>query len=154
MKDGSSWVVSDSEDQTRRLGEGLASQLRPGDVVALTGQVGSGKTTFVQGLAAGLGVPGGRVASPSFVLVREYRGRVPLYHADLFRLEGLTDTGTVGLEEYFEAGGVTVIEWANRVPEVLPEDHLEIEFDLSGPSERRLRLVPHGKGYEDRRWPC
>lgn len=146
-------AISDSEERTRQLGEGLASQLRSGDIVALTGPIGSGKTTFVQGLAAGLGVPAGRVASPSFVLVREYYGRIPLYHADLFRLEGLADAETVGLEEFFEAGGVLVIEWANRVPEILPEDHLEVEFEVRGPSERRLRLIPHGKGYEDRQWP-
>lgn len=154
MKRENPWAVSDSEERTRRMGEELASRLRAGDVVALTGELGSGKTTFVQGLAAGLGVPAGRVASPSFVLVREYQGRIPLYHADLFRLEGLADAETVGLEEYFEAGGVTVIEWANRIPELLPEDHLEVAFEVSGPSERRLRLIPHGKGYEDgdRQW--
>ncbi len=141
-------VTSRSADKTRRLGEELAKRFRAGDVVALIGPIGAGKTTFVQGLAEGLGVPAGKVASPSFVLVREYRGRTGLFHADLFRLEKLPEAQTVGLEEYYEKDGVTVIEWANRVPGVLPEEFLEIRFEVVSPSQRRLTLIPHGSWYE------
>ncbi len=144
--------ISHSLAQTQRWGEKLAERLEPQDVLGLVGEIGAGKTTFVQGLAQGLGVPPGAVASPSFVLVREYRGRIPLYHADLFRLERLPEAETVGLEDYYDSPGVTVIEWADRVPGVLPEEFLEIRFEVLNKSSRRLTLVPHGKRYESRKW--
>ena len=130
----------------------MARRLKPGDVLALIGEIGAGKTTFVQGIAQGLDVPREAVASPSFVLIREYRGRMPLIHADLFRLEGLPEAATVGLEEYYEGPGVTVIEWANRVPGVLPEEFLEIRFDLLDSESRRISLISHGSRYEKRTW--
>ena len=142
--------VSRSPIQTQRWGAKLADQLQPQDVVGLVGEIGAGKTTFVQGLAQGLGVPPETVASPSFVLIREYRGRIPLYHADLFRLEKLPEAATVGLEDYYEGAGVTVIEWANRIPGVLPEEFLEIRFEVVNRRARRLTLVPHGTRYETR----
>ena len=120
--------------------------------MALIGEIGAGKTTFVQGVARGLGVPDGAVASPSFVLVREYSGRIPLIHADLFRLERLPEAATVGLEEYYEGAGVTVIEWANRIPEVLPEEFLEIHFEVLDQKTRKITVVPHGSRYEKRKW--
>jgi tRNA threonylcarbamoyladenosine biosynthesis protein TsaE len=125
----------------------LANSLKTGDVLALTGPVGAGKTVFVQGLARGLQIPQEKVASPSFVLVREYQGRMGLFHADLFRLEGLPQAQTVGLEEYYERPGVTVIEWANQVPGVLPEEYLEIHFEVVDPKRRRLNLIPRGSRY-------
>ncbi|MBI1953656.1 MAG: tRNA (adenosine(37)-N6)-threonylcarbamoyltransferase complex ATPase subunit type 1 TsaE [Candidatus Omnitrophica bacterium] len=143
-------VTSASPAATRRLGEGLARKLQAGDVLALTGPVGAGKTVFVQGLARGLQIPEGKVASPSFVLVREYQGRMGLFHADLFRLEGLPEARTVGLEEYYERDGVTVIEWANQVPGILPEEYLEIHFEVVDPRRRRLTLAAHGSRYENR----
>ncbi|MBI3332761.1 MAG: tRNA (adenosine(37)-N6)-threonylcarbamoyltransferase complex ATPase subunit type 1 TsaE [Candidatus Omnitrophica bacterium] len=143
-------MISRSTVQTRRLGAMLARRLKPCDVVALTGEIGAGKTTFVQGIAEGLGVAAGSVASPSFVLVREYQGRIPLFHADLFRLDRLPEAQRVGLEEYYDGGGVTVIEWANRVPEILPEEYLEIRFEMIDPKSRRLNWVPRGPRYEAR----
>ncbi len=145
--------ISRSPDETKRWGEKLAAALQPWDVLALTGEIGAGKTTFVQGVARGLEVPDGTVASPSFVLVREYSGRIPLIHADLFRLENLPEAATVGLEEYYEGDGGTVIEWANRIPEILPEEFLEVRFQVVDPETRRLNLVPHGSRYEKREWP-
>ena len=142
--------VSGSPAQTRRLGVRLGRLLQKQDVVALIGEIGAGKTTFVQGVAQGLGVPEQTVASPSFVLVREYHGRFPLYHADLFRLEGMPEAETVGLEEHYEGSGATVIEWANRIPEVLPKEFLEIRFEVLDPKERRLHLIPHGSRYQAR----
>jgi len=121
-------------------------------VIALTGEIGAGKTTFVQGIAQGLGVAAGSVASPSFVLIREYRGRIPLYHADLFRLVRLPEAATVGLEEYYDGDGVTVIEWADRIPQILPEEYLEIQFEVLDPKSRRIRLIPHGEMYGGRSW--
>ena len=146
-------AISHSVEETERFGAELAKELRPGDVVTLIGEIGAGKTTFVRGLAQGLGVPAGSVASPSFVLVRQYTsGRIPLYHADLFRLENLPQAANVGLEEYYEAGGVTLIEWGNKVPGVLPEQFLEIRFETPDPETRRLTAVPHGPLYQGRKF--
>ena len=145
--------ASRSPEETEKLGETLARELKPGDVVTLIGEIGAGKTTFVRGLARGLGVPDGSVASPSFVLVRQYTsGRMPLYHADLFRLENLPQAASVGLEECYEAGGVTLIEWGNKVPGVLPEQFLEIRFEAMDPESRRLTAVPHGPIYQGRKF--
>lgn len=146
-------VISHSEEETERLGVELARSLQPGDVVTLIGEIGAGKTTFVRGLARGLGIPDGSVASPSFVLVRQYTpGRMPLYHADLFRLEGLASAAGVGLEECYEAGGITLIEWANKVPDALPEQYLEIRFEAPAPETRRLTAVPRGPLYQGRKF--
>ncbi|MDO8730654.1 MAG: tRNA (adenosine(37)-N6)-threonylcarbamoyltransferase complex ATPase subunit type 1 TsaE [Candidatus Omnitrophota bacterium] len=146
-------AISHSVEETEQLGVELAKSLRSGDVVTLIGEIGAGKTTFVRGLALGLGVAAGSVASPSFVLVRQYTsGRMPLYHADLFRLENLPQAANVGLEECYEAGGVTLIEWANKVPGVLPEQFLEIRFEAMDPESRRLTLQPHGPLYQGRKF--
>ena len=145
-------AVSKSPAQTQRLGAHLARQLQPRDVLALTGEIGAGKTTFVQGIARGLKIPPRTVTSPSFVLVKIYQGRLPLYHADLFRLERLPEAATIGIEDYYEQEGVTVIEWANRIPQILPEEFLEIRLDVVDSGTRRLTLVPHGARYEARSW--
>lgn len=144
-------TISHSVEETEKAGAALAAALRPGDVVALIGEIGAGKTTFVRGLAQGLGVHASSVASPSFVLVRQYSaGRLPLFHADLFRLEGMPEAFSVGLEEFYDQGGVTLIEWGNKVPGVLPEEYLEIRFDVADPETRRLAAVPHGARYQGR----
>lgn len=143
-------VISHSVEGTEKLGVELARSLRPGDVLALTGEIGSGKTTFVRGLAQGLGVPASSVASPSFVLVRVYRGRIPLVHADLFRLEGLPEALSVGLEEFYDSDGVMAIEWADKIPGVLPEEFLEVRFEALDPETRRLTWIPHGRRYQMR----
>jgi tRNA threonylcarbamoyladenosine biosynthesis protein TsaE len=145
-------VDSFDPDRTRALGQGLAGQLRPGDVLALIGEMGSGKTTFVQGLASGMGIALGEVASPSFVLVREYRGRFPMAHADLFRLNDSWQAQALGLEAYYGTEWVTVIEWADRAPQILPEEYLEIRFEVIAEDTRRLTLIPYGKRYESMRW--
>ena len=146
-------AISHSVEETERLGAELAAQLQPGDVLTLIGEIGAGKTTFTRGLAQGLGIPASSVASPSFVLIRQYAGgRMPLYHADLFRLDNLPQAANVGLEECYESGGITLIEWANKLPQVLPEEFLEIRFEPSGPESRRLKAIPHGLRYLERRF--
>lgn len=135
------------------MGAALAASLQPRDVLALIGQIGSGKTRFVQGVARGMGVPEGTVASPSFVLIKVYRGgRMPLFHADLFRLEKAPEAATVGLEDCFEEPGVTMIEWATKIPGLLPEEYLEVQFDVVDEKTRELTLVPRGRKYESRTW--
>jgi len=129
-------VVSDSEDDTRELGSLLAGTLGPGDVVAVYGQLGSGKTVFCQGLAAGLGVKD-RVTSPTYTLISEYVGRVPFFHFDVYRLESSDEMYDLGFDEYFYGCGVTAIEWADRIEELLPAGHLRVRIDRDADADRR-----------------
>lgn len=149
---GTMELITHAPEETQALAERFSAQLQGNEVIALTGEMGAGKTQFVHGLARGLQVPEGSVASPSFVLIREYRGRLTIHHSDLFRLEGLPETMNVGLEEFYDDGGVTVIEWANKIPGILPDQFLEIRFEVINPETRKLALVPHGKRYEAFRW--
>jgi len=136
-------LASASPEETRRLGERLGEQLRAGDVVLLSGELGAGKTVFVQGLARGLGFEGS-VSSKSFVLLGEYADRVKLYHADLYRLERAEEVEELALDE-ISADGVLVVEWPERAGDgVLPEDHVRIEFEVTGEDRRVLRIA--GKG--------
>src|SRR5213075_1837977 len=115
-------------EDTRRLGVSLGRALQAGDVIALCGPLGSGKTTFAQGLAVGLDVPADRhVASPTFALVNEHPARVPFVHADFYRIERPEELRELGLEEAYERATVA-LEWADRFPQVVPADHLEITF--------------------------
>ena len=145
-------MSSGSPEETRRIGRRFAQALRAGDVIALLGEIGAGKTTFVQGLATGLDIPEASVVSPTFVLIHEYQGRLLLYHADLFRLDGMPEAANVGIEECYEAGGVTLIEWANRIPGVLPSEFLEVRFIVAGVAERIIEVISHGARYEGRGW--
>ena len=120
--------------------------LQPGSLIALSGELGSGKTVFVKGLANGLG--GDRrypISSPSFVLVNEYPGRIPLYHIDLYRLSKGTDLEEMGLEEYFYGNGVTAIEWAEKARSLVPSRHIWIDIQWTGPSNRTLVVRAVGK---------
>jgi tRNA threonylcarbamoyladenosine biosynthesis protein TsaE len=130
-----------SEADTDRLGQALAAELPAGTVVALVGTLGAGKTRLVQAFAAAQGVPRDEATSPTFVLVNEYRGRVPIYHIDAYRLRDEDEFMELGPEEYFESAGVTFIEWADRVASCLPMDHLEIRCEAVGETERRFTLT-------------
>jgi len=122
--------------ETRAIGEALAPLLVPGDALALTGELGAGKTTFVQGVARGLGFAG-VVVSPTFTLVREYRGgRLPVVHADVYRLDRVQDVVDLALDEEAE-GGVLLVEWGDAVEALLPEGHLVVELTAPGPGEER-----------------
>ena len=133
-----------SEAETEALGERLAARLRVGDVVALYGDLGAGKTTFVRGLARGLGSED-PVSSPTFVLMHVYEGRLPLYHFDAWRLSGPEDLAAVGAEEYLEGDGVAVVEWSERAEGLFPSQRLEVHLERGDePEERRVRLVGRG----------
>jgi len=136
-------LISHSEDQTRRLGIRLAALLQPGDVLALTGELGTGKTRWVQGVCQGLGVTG-RVVSPTFTLVNEYSGRLPVYHIDLYRLDNAGEVLSFGLEDYLYGNGVTLIEWAERAGNFLPPEHLAVELYHLEETKRRVVLRPAG----------
>jgi len=135
--------ISHSERQTIRLGVRLAPFLRPGDVLALTGELGTGKTRWVQGVCQGLDVTG-IVNSPTFTLVNEYRGRLPVYHIDLYRLAGAAEALTFGLDDYLYGDGVTLIEWAERAADFLPDNYLSVELHHLEETRRRVVLRPHG----------
>jgi tRNA threonylcarbamoyladenosine biosynthesis protein TsaE len=137
--------VSRSPGQTRALAARLGRLLAPGDVVALNGELGSGKTEFVHGLAEGLGVPPHMVASPSFTLVHEYPGRVTLVHLDLYRLEDLPPELLPDLEEYLDEDQVVAVEWARRLAPLLPGDYLEVGLEITGEDDRRLTFTGHGE---------
>ncbi len=144
-------IISHSEAQTRRLGARLAELLAPGDVIALAGELGTGKTRFVQGVGQGLGVTE-TIVSPTFTLVREYRGpaiRLPLFHVDLYRIADAAETWTFGLEEYLYGDGACLIEWADRLTgEYLPAEHLWIDFRHLDETKRGLLAQPRGAHYE------
>ncbi len=133
-----------SVEDTERLAEQLAECCEPGLVVALKGDLGAGKTTFVRAVARGLGVDPDDVSSPTFVLVHEYSGRLPVYHMDAYRLAGPEELVELGADEYFFGDGVCLVEWADRVEAALPEDRLEVQFEISGERQRRVRLAASG----------
>lgn len=134
-------ITTNSPEETRRVAEKLAADLPTGSVVALYGGLGVGKTCFAAGLARGLGVPDRFLPSPTFVLVREYAGRCPLYHMDFYRLAEGTDLDLLGLDEYLFGEGVTVIEWAGKVEGVLPPQTIRVELEYLGGERRRLNIA-------------
>lgn len=136
--------ISESEEETRGFAIALAEKLKAGDVLALEGDLGAGKTAFTKGLAYGLGVAR-TVNSPTFTIIKEYQGRLPLYHMDVYRVsEGAED---LGFDEYFEGEGVTVVEWAHLIKDQLPEDILTLKIFRKGDTSRRFVLEAEGARY-------
>ncbi len=141
-------IVSHSAAQTQRLGARLGDLLRPGDVLCLEGDLGSGKTCFAQGIGRGLGL-GDAIHSPTFILANEHRGgRLPLYHLDVYRVRGADEAIGFGLEDYLSGDGVTVVEWAEKIRAALPDERLWITFRHLGESKRGLVFDPNGARYE------
>ena len=141
--------ILENEEQTKQLAQKLAQFLQPQDVLLLDGDLGAGKTTFTKGLASGLGIKK-NVKSPTFTLIREYQeGRLPLYHMDVYRLEE-TGGADLGLEEYFNADGVSVVEWSQFVAEDLPDTYLLIKLlkDPTNDDKRQIIFEPTGARYE------
>lgn len=137
---GSIDLVTRAPDETRKAAAALAELLAPGDVVSLTGELGAGKTAFVQGAAKALGVDG-PVVSPTFVLVREYRGEMPIYHIDVYRLERLQEVHDLGFEDFLGPGGLVFVEWGDAIEALLPDSHLRIELRTEDDDETRLIRV-------------
>lgn len=136
-------LESGGQEETRAIGERLGGLLETGDVVLLQGELGAGKTTFVQGIARGLGFQGS-VSSKSFVLLGEYAGRVKLYHADLYRLDDPDQVLDLALEE-IAADGVLVVEWPERAEGALPEDHILVRFEVTDEDHRAIRFEACGE---------
>lgn len=142
-------MTSRSVEETIAIGEALGKLLMPGDFIALTGDLGSGKTCFAQGIALGLGVGRGVcVTSPSYTLLNEYpEGRIPLFHFDLYRLDGDGDIRDLGFDEYFAGSGVCVVEWADRLREELPDEYLNVVFTVIGDTCRNMEFHWQGSRY-------
>lgn len=135
-------LTANNEHDTDRLGAALASELPPGTVVALIGTLGAGKTRLVQAVAAAVGVPRGVVTSPTFVLVNEYTGgRLPIYHFDTYRLKDDDEFLNLGPDEYFDSSGLTFVEWADRVADLLPAARIEIAIEVTGETSREFRVA-------------
>ncbi len=134
-------VTTGSEAETRQLGERLGRLLEGGDFITLTGELGAGKTQFTKGIAGGLGVASARyLGSPTYTLMNQYTGRVPLYHFDLYRLEGPDDIYDLGFDDYFHGDGVVVVEWADRLGETLPTERLDIIISYLSDEGRLIRF--------------
>lgn len=141
-------IISHSAAQTQRFGARLGEVARAGDLVCLEGELGSGKTCFVQGLGRGLGIPGA-IHSPTFILANEHRGgRLPLFHLDVYRLRGAEEAMGIGLDDYLSGDGVCVIEWAEKIRAALPPERLWIAFRHLGEAKRGLMIEARGARYE------
>ena len=139
-------LTTRSEMDTVEIAQNLESEKFPNMVICLNGELGSGKTIFTKGFANALGI-NETVTSPTFNIIKEYDGELPLYHMDVYRLDGNTEG--VGIEDYFTKGGVVIIEWANTIKDILPEKRLDIKFKIAGENTRILVITPHGKEYEE-----
>jgi len=132
-------IITSSPEETKKLGEKIAQSFYPGQVVAMFGPLGSGKTCLTQGICSGLGVKD-FVVSPSFVLINEYQGKYKVYHIDLFRLEKLSEIINLGYEEYFYGDGICIVEWAEKASALLPEKRMDIHLKILSESEREIRI--------------
>ena len=141
-------IISHSPEETRNIGKEIGERSFAGTLIALCGDLGSGKTAFVQGLAEGLDVKS-FVTSPTFVIINQYKGRLPLYHIDTYRLRSSEDMYELGYEEFFYGDGITAIEWAQKAEELLPEEYLRIELTYISESERQIVLIPYGQKYAE-----
>ena len=133
-------LLSASPEDTLAIARALGEVLEPGDVVALTGDLGAGKTLFCKGIGESLGIPPGKIVSPSFTIVTEHRGRIPLTHVDVYRLDALREAEEIGLSETFSGAGVCVVEWAEKVRELLPTDSVWVTFAISGGDRREITV--------------
>ncbi|MFB1052215.1 tRNA (adenosine(37)-N6)-threonylcarbamoyltransferase complex ATPase subunit type 1 TsaE [Paraliobacillus sp. JSM ZJ581] len=138
-------VITNTTEETIKIAEKLAVLLRPGDVVTLQGDLGAGKTTFTKGLGIGLGVTR-TINSPTFTIVKEYMGELPLYHMDVYRLEESDED--IGFDEYFNGDGISVVEWPQFITAFLPDKRLDIELKTIEDNKRQMILYPNGHDFE------
>jgi len=150
MNDEVQHLQTDSTEQTLELAEAFTELLRPGDVVALTGTLGAGKTCFVKGVGRALGIDPDDVTSVSFLLMKEHSGTMPLYHFDAYRLKSADELQAIGCQEAFEGRGVCAIEWADNVKECLPEEHFRVHLEVTGRQSRRLLVAGSGRKTRER----
>ncbi|MFC1948849.1 tRNA (adenosine(37)-N6)-threonylcarbamoyltransferase complex ATPase subunit type 1 TsaE [Chloroflexota bacterium] len=141
-------VISSSPEETQKLGMRIGGLTLPGDVFLLVGELGAGKTCLTQGIAWGLGIEE-YALSPSFVIMRELYGRLPLYHIDLYRLDNIEESLDLGLDDYLYGEGVCVVEWAEKALSILPSEYLLIRIDYLSDTGRKLKMEPSGRHYAE-----
>ena len=141
-------LISHSPEQTQQLGVKIGELALPGDIFLLVGNLGAGKTCLAQGIAWGLDIKE-YALSPSFVIMRELHGRLPLYHIDLYRLDRIEEIADLGLDDYLHGNGVCVVEWAEKGLSALPTEHLMIQINYLSDTERSFQLKPSGKRYQE-----
>ena len=141
-------IISKGPEETKAFGKNLAKCLKSGDIICLFGDLGSGKTTLIKGIAEGLNISETNVNSPTFVLMNIYKGRLPLFHFDFYRLEGFQGISSIGYDEFLYGDGISVNEWADRLGEFLPGEYLKIEMKHKKLDERIIRLSAKGFRYQ------
>ncbi|QQY80102.1 tRNA threonylcarbamoyladenosine biosynthesis protein TsaE [Keratinibaculum paraultunense] len=137
-------IVLKGLKETEEFGEKLGSILKPGDIISLTGDLGAGKTTLTKSIGKGLGVED-YITSPTFTLINEYKGRINLYHFDVYRLEGSMDLYDLGFEEYIYSDGISIIEWGDKIEEVLPKERINIRIEKGAELDERIIYI-YGEG--------
>jgi len=137
-------VITGNENETSLFGEKLAEKLKAGDVLALYGGLGSGKTALIRGIAKGMGLSA-HVSSPTFTIVNEYLGKVPLFHFDMYRLSGEDELFEIGWEDYLDRGGICAVEWSENVPGAFFEDTIRVEFEKTGENTRKITVIFPGE---------
>jgi tRNA threonylcarbamoyladenosine biosynthesis protein TsaE len=142
-------ITTTTPEETKEIGERLGRLLKVGDIICLHGELGTGKTCFTQGIAKGMNVAKAFITSPTFILVNEYKGALPLYHIDLYRLNNIAEIEDIGLSEYLKGEAVTVIEWAEKAEGLLLEERLSVYLENLGGDKRRLFFKATGKRYEE-----
>jgi tRNA threonylcarbamoyladenosine biosynthesis protein TsaE len=143
-------MISKTVTDTIKIGRFIAKNAKPQDIICLFGQLGAGKTVLTKGIADGLGIDKKKVISPSFVLIRQHlKGRLPLYHFDLYKLKNARDILAIGYEEYLFGDGITVIEWADRLGCLMPAEFLRIDLKLLNNSQRMIKLTALGRRYKE-----
>lgn len=142
-------IITNSPDETFILGEKVGRLVKPGMVLCLSGEMGAGKTAMTQGIVKGAGVED-YVTSPTYTIVNEYRGQIPIYHFDVFRIEDIEELYEIGFDEYLDGEGVVIIEWASHIKEILPQEYLWIFIEKGKNfANRILTFTAKGKSYED-----
>ena len=136
-------IIAHDEKDTIAVAQNIESEKFPNMVICLNGELGSGKTLFTKGFAHAMGID--EITSTTFTIIKEYNGELPLYHMDVYRLEDSKED--IGIEEYFDKGGVTIIEWADMIEDILPPERLDIKIKITGENTRVLILNPHGEKY-------
>lgn len=139
-------ITTHNERETIEFAQNIESEKFPNMIICLEGELGSGKTIFTKGIANALGIKES-ITSPTFTIIKEYEGEMPLYHMDVYRLNGNVEG--LGIEEYFNKNGVVVIEWADTIKEILPKERIVIKFKVIDENKRVLIITPYGKKYED-----
>lgn len=138
-------VTTNSDAETIELAENIESEKFPNMVICLNGDLGSGKTVFTKGFAGAMGID--EITSPTFNIIKEYIGELPLYHMDVYRTNG--EVENLGLDEYFNKNGVTIIEWAEMIEDYLPKERLDITFNIIDENKRIIKIIPHGEKYQN-----